>query len=158
MKQLSLFLLVLIFAGSVSAIPEALQKVQIGKQAVYLEIADEVNEITHGLSDRTELATDNGMVFVFPDTTRRTFWMYRCWFDIDVAFVAPNGRIRDIQRMVAEPLDTPPEALKTYPSHASDIKYVIEMNAGWFAQHGIKVGDSTDVWRFKPKTKPGEIR
>jgi len=151
--------LCLLCAGLVWALPELPQKVKIANTTVLLEISDEQDEIIEGLSDRTELESDHGMLFCFPDTSRRTFWMYHCAsFDIDVAYIGSDGVIRDIQTMKAEPLDTPRQALKTYPSSTPDVQYVIEMMGGWYAEHNIHVGDSTDCNRFPSKVEPGSFR
>jgi uncharacterized membrane protein (UPF0127 family) len=148
-----------LFISTTYALPELPQKVKIGKKTVILEIADEKDEITEGLSDRTDLEPDHGMLFCFPDTARRIFWMYHCSaFDIDIAYVDSHGVIRDIQRMTAESFDTPPELLKTYPSKTSDIQYVIEMMGGWYAEHNIQIGDSTDCYRFTSKVEKGSFR
>ncbi len=146
-----LLLLLLLFAGLAFAMPEQAQRVKIGKATAVLEIADEQAEIVQGLSDRTELAPDHGMLFVFPDTSRRSFWMYHCNFDIDLAYVAPDGTIRETLTMYLEQYDTPPELLTVYPSKAADIQYVIEMPSGWFETHGVKAGQKADVTRFKSK-------
>ena len=110
------FILFIFIASAVMAMPELAQKVKIGKYTVYLEIADEQDEIIQGLSDRTELEPNHGMLFCFPDTTRRTFWMYHCSaFDIDIAYIDSDGVIRDIQTMKTESDDTPMQLLRTYP-------------------------------------------
>ena len=139
--------------------PELPQQVTIGKEVVTLEIADEQDEIVQGLSDRNDLEPDHGMLFCFPDTAKRTFWMYHCSsFDIDLAYISSDGVVREIMTMRAEPEDTPPQLLKTYPSKRSDIQYVIEMMGGWYAAHHIKPGDSTDCNRFQSKVPPGQFK
>ena len=149
----------LLFVGLVWALPELPQKVKIGDTTTILEIADEQDEIVQGLSDRTALEPEHGMLFCFPDTAKRTFWMYHCsWFDVDLAYIGSDGVIREIQTMRAEPFDTPMQFLKTYPSKTTDIQYVIEMTGGWYAEHHIKPGDSTDCNRFPSKVVPGSFK
>lgn len=82
---------------------------------------------------------NEGMLFAFPDAQHRAFWMIDCFFDLDIAYIAPDGTIRDIQTMVIEP-GVAPQNLARYPSRSTDVMYALEMNRGWFVSHGIRVG------------------
>ncbi len=46
--------------------------------------------------------------------------------------------------MAPEPDPKPVGLYKRYPS-AEPVRYVLEVNAGWFAQHGIRTGDRIDL-------------
>ncbi|MDK9699683.1 MAG: DUF192 domain-containing protein [bacterium] len=155
-KQIIRLLFALLLASISFAAPELPQKVTIGKVTAWLEISDDTDEIVQGLSDRTELAPDHGMLFVFPKPQRHSFWMYHCYFDIDLAYLDAQGRILEIQRMFAEPLSTPPALLKTYPSKTDSVQYVIEMEAGWFERNNIRPGDYATVAKFTSKFTPTE--
>jgi len=133
------------------------RSVQIKNTPVQLEIADTEEKITQGLSDRDYLAPNEGMLFVFPDTTQRSFWMYHCLFDIDIAYVNPEGVIRDIQTMSVEPSIAPPQQMRLYRSSTSDIKYAVEMNRNWFSGHRISVGDTASVSSFHSHVKNGSL-
>lgn len=112
----------------------------LGRTVLSIEIADNDSERTLGLSRRPSMGWDQGMLFAFPDTDRRAFWMIDCHFDLDIAYIAPDGTIRDIQAMPVQPGATP-DQLRRYPSATADIMYALEVNRGWFAARGVRVGD-----------------
>jgi uncharacterized membrane protein (UPF0127 family) len=88
------------------------------------------------------------MLFVFPTPSKLVFWMLRCHFDIDVAYIDKQGVIREIITMKAQPLDTPEPDLIRYPSGSDQIQYALEMNGGWFKEHQVVVGTRLDLKRF----------
>lgn len=114
--------------------------IEVGSHTIQVEIADSPAEWELGLSYRDTLAENHGMLFVFPDESRRVFWMRGCNFDIDLAYIESNGAISEIITMEKEPLDTPLDSLATYPSQSTTIKYVLEMIGGWFGEHDVNVG------------------
>lgn len=79
------------------------------------------------------------MLFVFPQEARRAFWMIDCKLDLDIAYLDSTGTIVDIQTMVVEP-GVEPERLRQYPSASPRVKYALEVNRGWYASFGVKVG------------------
>jgi uncharacterized membrane protein (UPF0127 family) len=79
------------------------------------------------------LPPDRGMLFVFQREDRLAFWMKNTPIPLDIAFIDAQGRILEIQEM--KPLDT-----TVYHSRQPAL-YALEVNAGWFQKHGIKVGD-----------------
>ncbi|NUM67369.1 DUF192 domain-containing protein [candidate division KSB1 bacterium] len=86
-----------------------------------------------GLMFREQLPEDQGMLFVFEMSRIQSFWMRNTFIPLDIAFIASDGKIVDIQHMA--PLDES----KSYISAAPAL-YVLEVNAGWFERHGVKVG------------------
>jgi len=106
-----------------------------------LEIADNDSLRERGLSKRSTLAWNRGMLFVFPSEQERTFWMIDCAFDLDIAYLDGNGVVEDEQTMVAEP-GVSPENLRRYPSASDRVQYALEVNRGWLAAHALRVGDT----------------
>jgi len=129
----------------------AIDTLHIGSTVLSIEIADDEPRRIHGLSDRATMGWNEGMLFSFPDADRRRFWMIDCHFDLDIAYLSPDGTIRDIQAMAIQP-GTPPDDLLRYPSATNDIMYALEVNRGWFAAHNAKVGQKlTGVLRHSTK-------
>lgn len=124
-------------------------RLQVGDKVITIEIADTPAERTQGLSDRLFLEDDHGMLFVFPRPSKQSFWMYRCHFDIDMAYIDPDGKILEIIQMKKEPFNTPPNQLKTYPSQSDNVKYVLEMNRGWFKRNNVEPGMVLDLERYQ---------
>ncbi len=104
---------------------------------VEVEIADERAEQQRGLMERTALAEDGGMLFVFERNEPRSFWMRNTLIPLSIAYIADGGRIVDIQDM--QPLDE-----TSHPS-AEPARYALEVNQGFFAERGIGVGDEVEV-------------
>jgi uncharacterized membrane protein (UPF0127 family) len=105
-----------------------------------LEVADSGAERSRGLMGRTGLAADTGMIFVFPGGTSTSFWMKDTLIPLSIAFWNEEGRVLDILEMV--PCETEPCPLY---SPGTTYTFALEMNAGWFADHGIEIGDRVEL-------------
>lgn len=102
-----------------------------------VEIAATPPEQEHGLMDRTSMAADHGMLFVFPDSQPRTFWMKNTLIPLDMLFIDADRHVVAIQAE-AQPCKADPCTI--YPSEAP-ARYVLELNAGTAAKLGVRKGD-----------------
>ncbi|TAN06935.1 MAG: DUF192 domain-containing protein [Rhodanobacteraceae bacterium] len=102
-----------------------------------VEIATTPAEQEHGLMDRTSMPADHGMLFVFPDSEPRTFWMKNTLIPLDMLFFDANRKLVAIQAD-AQPCKADPCAL--FPSD-TPARYVLELNAGTAARLGARIGD-----------------
>ena len=95
-------------------------------------LARSPDERSIGLMFRTEMAPNEGMLFVFEDPAQQCFWMKNTPLPLSAAFVADDGTVVNIEDMKPQSLD----------SHCSrkPVRYVLEMHQGWFAKRGIKPG------------------
>lgn len=112
----------------------SLPQIMVGSVPIRVEVVQTDEERMRGLMFREKLPEGQGMLFVFEQSRTQAFWMRNTFIPLDIAFIDADGRIIDIQRM--EPLDES----KSYLSPAP-VPYVLEVNAGWFAQHDVKVGE-----------------
>lgn len=110
---------------------------RLGEVALTAEVADSVEEMTQGLMHRVELAPDHGMLFVYADAGRRSFWMKNTHIPLDLGFFTADGILREIHPLV-------PNDLTSVSSRRSDIVYALEMNRGWFAAKGVVPGARMD--------------
>jgi len=149
-KTLIFFLILLFIAGcnNSDTSHDNTWTIELDSQIIQVEIADSPQEWKLGLSYRDTLARDHGMLFIFPDERRRAFWMIGCKFDIDLAYIESNGTISEIITMEKEPLDTPLDSLKKYPSKSTTIKYALEMMGGWFDEHNVNAGTRINLGQF----------
>ncbi len=108
-----------------------------GADTVVAEVAATSDERAEGLMYREEVPDGTGMLFVFPDVDVRGFWMQNTYVAHDIAFLDTSFNVVDIIQM--EPLVT-----DTYTSKAPAM-YGLEVRQGWFAEHGIAVGDRAQV-------------
>lgn len=87
-----------------------------------------------GLSRRSELGENRGMLFVFPAPGMLAFWMKDTLIPLSIAFIDDSGRILDIQKMA------PFREEARYRS-PGPVRFALEVNQGWFEKHGVVVGD-----------------
>ncbi len=113
---------------------------------VEAEIADDPTEQRRGLMERTELAENAGMLFVFDRVQRVSFFMKDTLIPLSVAFIDTEGYIVDIQDM--QPLDL------TRHRSAEPAKYALEVNQGFFREHGVEVGDRVELPEQPGSTEP----
>ncbi len=107
-------------------------KLAAGMHQIDTQVAATPEQRSTGLMHRTTMPQHEGMLFVFEAPTKQCFWMKNTLLPLDIAFVADDGTIVNIDQMKPQTLD----------SHCSDkpVRYVLEMNHGWFAKKGIKAG------------------
>lgn len=95
------------------------------------KVADSASQ-AKGLSGRTGLANNAGMLFTYPDTAKRCMWMKDMKFNIDIVWFSAEHRISSIVS------DLSPA---TYPqSYCADAQYVIELPSGSTNRAGLRVG------------------
>ncbi len=92
-----------------------------------------------GLQDRRYLPDNRGMLFVFHRPRILRFWMKDTYIPLDIAFLNKKKEIIDIQRML-------PDQGREIHSSAGMAEYALEVNAGWFEKHGVKVRDKVYFW------------
>ena len=97
-----------------------------------VEVADCDASRKKGLMGRLMLEDDHGMLFVFDDVRRRSFWMKDTYLPLSIAYLDDVGRILNIESMT-------PFNIQGVRS-SGPAKYAIEMNAGWFDKKGVKPG------------------
>ena len=125
-------------AASTDAAPVS---VTLHGQRFSVELATNEAAREHGLMMRTSLAADHGMLFVFPDTAPRGFWMKNTLIPLDILYF-------DAQRkLVSAQLDVPPckaDPCPIYPS-AGPARYVLELSAGTARRIGARDGDTLAI-------------
>jgi uncharacterized membrane protein (UPF0127 family) len=113
---------------------------------VEAEIADDPTEQRRGLMERTELAENAGMLFIFDREQRLSFFMKDTLIPLSVAFINTEGYIVDIQDM--QPLDL------TRHRSAEPAIYALEVNQGFFREHGVEVGNRVELPERPGSTEP----
>jgi uncharacterized protein len=103
-----------------------------GIHVIRAELAQTPEERTIGLMFRASMPVNDGMLFTFERPGVQCFWMKNTLLPLSAAFVADDGRIVNIEDMQPQ----------TEASHCSakPVRFVLEMNQGWFARRGIKPG------------------
>lgn len=114
--------------------------VTIETKTIKVEVADSTILRAKGLSGRSSLASDSGMLFTFDgQNIIPTFWMKDMLIPLDIIWIN-NGAVAKIDKNVQPPstgsLDSD---LKTY-TPGIPVDYVLEVNAGFSDKYNFKVG------------------
>ncbi len=106
--------------------------------SVKVEMAQTSEQKTQGLMNRTKLAENEGMLFVFTPPQYLSFWMKNTRLPLDIGFF--NEKRELLQVLVMEPVLGPVDdhQLPRYES-AQTAMYALEVQRGWFAKKKIKV-------------------
>jgi len=99
-----------------------------------VDVADSNEKRAQGLMFVEEMATMQGMLFVYERPQRASFWMRNTLIPLDMVFVDEAGVVKNIHAM-AQPLDETPIL------GGEDIQFVLEINGGLAAMLGLEVGD-----------------
>jgi uncharacterized membrane protein (UPF0127 family) len=103
-----------------------------GMHQITAQVAQTHEQRAIGLMFRQEMPQHEGMLFVFEQPTQQCFWMKNTDLPLSAAFILDNGEITNIEDMKPQTTD----------SHCSTkpVRFVLEMNQGWFAKKGLKAG------------------
>ena len=107
-------------------------KLNAGMHVIDAQVAMTPQERQTGLMLRKDMPQHEGMLFVFEQATVQCFWMKNTLLPLTAAFVADDGTI-------VNTADMKPETTESHCS-AKPVRYVLEMNKGWFAKKGIRQG------------------
>ena len=107
-------------------------KLSAGMHQITAQVAQTPDQRSTGLMFRKEMPQPEGMLFVFEQASMQCFWMKNTLLPLTAAFVADNGEIVNLA-------DMKPQTEAPHCS-AKPVRYVLEMNQGWFAKKGIKAG------------------
>ena len=108
-----------------------------------VEVAATPEARERGLMFRDVLPEDQGMLFAYPDDRVLGFWMKNCRVPLSAAFLDREGKVLNIEEM-APGAGIPDDDLRRYES-AGEARFVLEMEAGWFARRGVRPGDRADL-------------
>lgn len=112
--------------------------VRIADISIPVELATTSEAIVKGLSGRTSLDHDKGLLFIFGAPARYRFWMPDMNFPIDILWLGED-KVVDITQEVSNNFD-PLNPIFYRP--AQPVRYVLEVNAGFAESHKLKIGDS----------------
>lgn len=120
-----------------------LARVEMDNAGLLTEVADTPDEWQRGLSGRSELKEDRGMLFDFPSARERTFWMKDTYIPLDIIWLY-EGRVAGISANTAPQSRNCNCLPATYHSPGA-VDMVLEVNAGWAKKHGLTKGDVVNI-------------
>lgn len=125
-----------------SSIPSKVESkyIKIDDLKVYIEVAKTNEERAKGLSNRSKLDQNLGMLFIFDKNSKPTFWMKDTKIPLDIIWIS-NNKIIGIDKNIQPELNKKDSELKKYPA-PSVIDYVLEVNGGFSDNNNVKVGQN----------------
>ncbi|WP_287373579.1 DUF192 domain-containing protein [Prosthecochloris sp.] len=135
-----IMILIIIIMNFISSYSQEIDKIKslitIQGHNITAEISDTEKTREKGLMWRNQLGKNEGMLFIYNDSATRCFWMKNTFIALDMAFIDSNKVIRTIHTA-----KTVNDSTTFYSSYVP-VKYVLEVNSGWFEEHGISLGDT----------------
>ena len=106
--------------------------IHAGMFQIDAQIANTPQQRQIGLMFRKDMPTHEGMLFIFEEPQKQCFWMKNTLLPLSAAFLDDDGGIVNLVDMQPQSTD----------SHCSEkpVRYVLEMNQGWFAKKKIGKG------------------
>lgn len=115
------------------------------QQPLTIELADTTAQHARGLMQRESLGEFEGMLFRYPQLRPGSagFWMYQTLIPLDIAYLNQRGEIVKTFTMLPCGSDDPSQCRSYAPG--KNYQYALEMNAGFFAEHDIRMGDRVTI-------------
>ena len=124
-----------VFSASAQGIPQTqLQRTTLnaGMHLIQVQLAQDFEQRQIGLMWRKEMPQNEGMLFIFEQPAIQCFWMRNTLLPLTAAFVLDDGSIVNLADM--KPLNDDSDCSK------KPVRFVLEMNQGWFAKRNIQAG------------------
>lgn len=114
------------------------RKIKVGHIALKVAIADTTAKRTQGLMFVENWDKYSGMLFLFPSSRKRVFWMKNTFLNLSLGYFDENKRLFEITDL------HPPKSLaQTKVERARSgkpAKYVLEVPMGWFDKNKVQIG------------------
>ena len=112
--------------------------IKVGGQVVRMQIAILLSESQKGLMFRKSMGADEGMIFLYDQPQQMSFWMRDCILPLDIGFFDATGELKEIYPLY-------PHDERPVSSRSRQLQFALEMNQGWYKQHGLKPGAKLDL-------------
>jgi len=107
-------------------------KLVVGEHSLNVYVARTAEERALGLMFRTRMEPDEGMLFMNDRPAPQKFWMKDTPLPLSIAFLSDDGSILQLDDMDPQTQDT--------HSCEHPVRFVLEVNRGWFDAHGVRTG------------------
>ncbi len=120
------------------------KQLQINDATIKVEVADTQSKRAKGLGGRQSLASDSGMLFIFPKPDVHPFWMKGLSFALDFVWIK-GDMVVDLLQNIPPPAPEQTDASLPIYSAKEQIDKVLEVPAGTIQRFNIKVGDTVRI-------------
>ena len=110
------------------------------ERCFYVELARTPQEWAKGLMFRKSLGNNKGMLFIFKDEDKHSFWMKNTLIPLDMLWIDKRGEVVFIKKMALPCLEE--ECPSIHPD--KEAKYVLEVNGGIVDDIGLEIGDKAE--------------
>jgi uncharacterized membrane protein (UPF0127 family) len=134
----------------VSAAQDGAQKLpsirlNAGLHNIHAEVAQTPGQRSTGLMFRKEMGANEGMLFIFEQSAVQCFWMKNTLLPLSIAFIDDSG-------VVVNLADMKPHSEQSHCS-TKPVRFVLEMNQGWFGKRGIGPGSTLSGPPFRAASR-----
>jgi len=133
--------------GCSSPPPTTSISIDIAGETFNLELMINQEARTKGMMHRTSISPSGGMLFIFPDSKNRSFWMKNCFVDIDLIFLDSRGLITSLYEMTMEPPQEQVESIWAYEGRLNHYwskgpaRFAIELAPGSIHRLHLEIND-----------------
>ena len=125
-------ILLISFVTAFLSSKENLTPAKIGEKEILLQVANTQALRAEGLMGVKALEYNQGMIFIWPNASRKCMWMKNTFIDLSVGFIDRERKITEIKELKSK-------SLESICSSRGNIIAAIEMNKGWFAKNRIEL-------------------
>ncbi len=110
-----------------------------------VQVADTDHRRADGLMFQEELPYDEGMLFVFDDSKKRSFWMSNMQFSLDIIWIDSQGNIVHIEKNVPPCNNNEPKTCPRYDGEGKNAKYILEVTSGFVDEFKITENSKLEI-------------
>jgi len=118
-----------------------IRSVVVNNRKVDVEVVTTPASMARGLMFRKNLAENSGMLFIFPNSAKHSFWMANTLIPLDIIWINEDKKIVDIKHSAPPCSNNIIQSYCTPYLPKEKAKYVLEVNGGWCEKNGVKIGD-----------------
>ena len=108
-------------------------RLRIGANEMDAEVCRTIPQVATGLMFRPGIGPEDGMLFLFNRPHQTAFYMKNVDFDIDAAYIGPDGVILEIVRLKAQDRTS-------VPAKTDQVQFVLETAPDYFSKRNLGPG------------------
>jgi len=119
--------------------------IKIDSIELTIQVADTDHRRADGLMFQEELPFDEGMLFVFDDSKKRSFWMSNMQFSLDIIWIDSQGNIVHIEKNVPPCNNAETKTCPRYDGGGKNAKYILEVTSGFVDEFKITENSKLEI-------------
>jgi uncharacterized membrane protein (UPF0127 family) len=119
-------------------------------KTVSVEVVNKESDRNKGLSKRMSLSKDAGMLFVYDQPVKPSFWMKDVYFPLDIIFISEDFEILEFKENLKSCINS-----CQFYTPSEPIQYALEVNGGYVTNNGIELGSRVKITYFQSEKTTG---